>query len=262
MTGLIREELQITLKKKRFIVLTALVFIGAIVTTVITRNKHWNDLTYYFAIQEYISRVFTPAIGIALILSVYRRKYTRESILQVEDHNSKRFVGVLSRFISGSVILTACYVVMAVFAVAFGLIFGAHNTGDQIAEIMFRLITDCAGCIAAYAAALFWLYLFAFPAVPVIVFAVTMFVLPYAFEYYRFYDNALYQTCGMIFPKLTSDIAFTDLVYTCPRIESVGLFIVQIMIPVLLAMLVFKLKKLKPAKDSKKPSDAAGEGIS
>ena len=41
-----------------------------------------------------------------------------------------------------------------------------------------------------------------------------------------------------------------------------GLFIVQIMIPVLLAMLVFKLKKFKPVKDGKKPSDAAGEGIS
>lgn len=262
MTGLIREELLTTVKKKKFIVLAVLVFIGAIVTTVITRNKHWNDLTYYFAIQKYISRVFTPAIGITLILSVYRRKYTRESILQTENHHAGRSAGVLSRFISGSVILIACYAIMAVLSVVLGLVFGAHNTGDQIIEILFRLLTDCTGCIAAYAAALFWLYLFAFPAVAVVIFAVTMFILPYAFEYYRFYDNFIYQICGLIFPKLTGDIAFTDLVYTCPRIESVGLFIVQIMIPVLLAMLVFKLKKLKPAKDGKKPSDAAGEGIS
>jgi hypothetical protein len=51
--------------------------------------------------------VFDPLIGITLIISVYRKKFTKNSILQVEAHNAKRAEGVISRIISGSVIRIA-----------------------------------------------------------------------------------------------------------------------------------------------------------
>ena len=197
MNGLITEELTGIIKKKRFIILTAAVFIGLLVVTVITKTKYWNDLTYFFAVQKYISFVFTPAAGIALILSVYRKKYTGSSILQVEDHGAKRHAGVISRFISGTAVLVSYYVVLA---------------------LLLRIATDCTASVAAYSVSLFWLYLTAFPVVPILIHGITMIGIPLFFDYSGLYDNPLYRIGGFIIPKLTGDIAYKDLIFVNPRL--------------------------------------------
>ena len=245
MNGLITEELTGIIKKKRFIILTAAAFIGLLVVTVITKTKYWNDLTYFFAVQKYISFVFTPAAGIALILSVYRKKYTGSSILQVEDHGAKRHAGVISRFISGTAVLVSYYVVLAVLVIFFSLVFGAHNNVDQIRALLLRIATDCTASVAAYSVSLFWLYLTAFPVVPILIHGVTMIGIPLFFDYSGLYDNPLYRIGGFIIPKLTGDIAYKDLIFVNPRLLIAGAFLLQIIVPFLFSMLVFKLKKLK-----------------
>ena len=248
MTGLIKEEILSVIKKIRFIVLTAAAFIGLIVMAVITKNKYWNDLTYFFAVQRYISYVFTPLIGLGLILSMYRKKYTRTSILQAEDHGMGRAACVISRFISGTVILVAGYVVMALFVILIGFVLGAHNTGVQIWQFVLRLATDCIASIAVYSASLFWLYLFAFPVVPVLVYGVLMIAVPQIAGYLKLYDTSLFRIVGFFIPKLTGDMAYADLVYANPGIVTAGVFLLQMIIPLLFTMLIFKLKKLKPLK--------------
>jgi hypothetical protein len=248
MTGMIKEEILSVLKKIRFIVLTAAAFIGLIVMAVITKNKYWNDLTYFFAVQRYVSYVFTPVIGLGLILSMYRKKYTRTSILQAEDHGLGRSLCVISRFLSGTVILIAAYAVMALFIILLGFVLGAHSTGVQIWQFVLRLATDCVASIAVYSASLFWLYLFAFPVVPVLVNGLLMIAIPQIAAYMNIYDTNLYRIGGFIFPKLTGDMAYADLVYANPGLLSAGVFLLQMIIPLLFTMLIFKLKKLKPLK--------------
>lgn len=249
MTGLIKEELLSVIKKKRFIILTAAAFIGAVVTAVLTKNIYWNDLTYFLALQNYISTVFTPLAGFSLILSVYRKKYTRSSILQTEEYGTGRVAGVMSRFISGSVILIACYAVMVLLVLLMGLVLGAHTTAEQAGAFAARLVTDCAASIAMYSISLFWLYLFAFPAVPVLLQGVLMIGIPYIAGSYNLYDIYIYRIGGFIVPKLTGDIAYADLVLANPRFADAGFFLLQITVPLLFAMLVFRLKKLKPDKE-------------
>ena len=80
MTGLIKEEILTTIKKKRFIALALIAFIGAIVSAILTKNDYWNDLTYYFSVKDYMFMVFNPLISFAPRCALY---ISTPSILQV-----------------------------------------------------------------------------------------------------------------------------------------------------------------------------------
>lgn len=259
MTGLIREDVISTISKKRFIILTALAFAGAVVSAVITRNGHWNDLTYFFGIQKYITDYFDPLIGTALILSVYRRKFTRNSILQVEEKGLKRSAGVLSKTVSGALILAACYLVMAVLVILLGLILGAHMSAAQTGQILLRLLLDCLAAVVIYIAALFFLYLFAFPLVPVIVYVTLMtFAVQFYHNVFGMFANNIYLICCFIDPKINADNTYTLLLLSGIRLENILIFPVQAAVPLLLSLLVFRLKKLKPLKkDKNEPAENA-----
>ena len=115
MTGLIKADLTDIIKKKRFMILMALAFLGALIMTIVVKVKLWNDQTFFFGMERYIFYGFNLAIGIILLISVYHRKFIRYSIQMVEEREQKRFCGVLSRFLSGILILMAGYVLMTLF---------------------------------------------------------------------------------------------------------------------------------------------------
>lgn len=260
MTGLIKEEILTTIKKKRFIILMPLVYIGAIVMTVITKNRHWNDLTYFLAIQDYILKFFNPAAGSILLLSLYRRKYTKTSIQQVEDHGMKRSAGVLARTEAGCIILFCCYAVMALFIILTGLIFGAHLTSVQTGQLALRLLTDFLAAAAGYVFAQFWLYLFAFPAVPIILYIIVIMIAPVLYkESIGYYANLYYWVCALIFPKMNMDLFYSSAVLSGTRWEYLLFLIAQAAVPFLLTLLVFKLKKKERKKRKKKGEEPAEE---
>ncbi len=251
MTELIKEEILTTVKKKRFIIFTALLFISVIVETALSKADPWNDLVYFFAIQDYIQTVFTPLMGIILILSVYRKKYTRTSILQVEEKGLKRSQGVIARTISGSVILLCCYVLMALFVIVLGLIFGAHLSSQQMGMLLLRLLTDFLAAAATYTGSLFFLYLFAFPAFPMIWYGFFTFAAYLMLG--SFTGTVVYRVCDIIIPKPDVDVFYTGLVMSSFRWDCVLILLAQILIPLLLTILVFKFKKLK---EKKAPEEA------
>ena len=246
MTELIKEEILTTVKKKRFVILTALLFILAIVETALSKADPWNDLVYFFAMQDYIQTAFTPIMGLILILSVYRKKYTRTSILQVEEKGLRRSQGVIARTVSGSVILLCCYVLMALFIIVLGLIFGAHLSSQQTGMLMLRLLTDFLAAVATYAGSLFFLYLFAFPAFPMVWYCFFTFAAYLMLG--SFVNSIIYRVCNIIIPKPDMDVFYTGLVMSSFRCECLLFLMGQILIPLLLTILVFKLKKLKEKK--------------
>ena len=252
MMGIIKEEILTTVRKKRFIILMALVFIGAIVMTVITKNGHWNDQTFLFAMLKYIANYFNPAVGLILIFSVYRRKYTRSSIEQVEEHGVKRSAGVIARAIAGSIIIWVCYSLMVLFILLLGLVFGANNSGMQIAVIATKLGLDCIAAITAYVVSLFWLYLFAFPIVPWLVDFILIFFMPWFFVAIESYSNILFRVGAFISPKCGMDVFFTSVILANPQWLYLLACIGHIVLAVLLSMLVFKFKKKERKKRKKK----------
>lgn len=252
MTGLIKEDLLSIIKKKRFIILTALEYIGLIIFMIGEKSEYFNDLTFFFAVNKYIFYVFDPLIGITLIISVYRKKFTKNSILQVEAHNAKRAEGVISRIISGSVILIACYLIMALLVIILGLILGAHINAGQTGLLMLRLAVDCLAGVAVYITALFWLYLFAFPIVPVLVYGIEMLALPAYFLGSDAVLSDIFKYLSWFFIKLNTDYIYTNLLFSDLHIIAVFIFLLQVVIPLLFTLLVFKLKKIRPDKVKKK----------
>lgn len=252
MTGLIKEDLLSIVKKKRFIILTALAYIGLIIFMIGEKSEYFNDLTFFFAVNKYIFYVFDPLIGITLIISVYRKKFTKNSILQVEAHNAKRAEGVISRIISGSVILIACYLIMALLVIILGLILGAHINAGQTGLLMLRLAVDCLAGVAVYITALFWLYLFAFPIVPVLVYGIEMLALPAYFLGSDAVLSDIFKYLSWFFVKLNTDYIYTNLLFSDLHIIAVLVFLLQVVIPLLFTLLVFKLKKIRPDKVKKK----------
>lgn len=252
MNEIIKEEIFKTIKKKRFILLAALAILGIPVITLMTRNNYWNDLTYYLAIQKYLFYVFGPAIGTALIISVYRKKYTRNSIIQVEDHNVKRPAGVLARVISGAVILGVCYALAALLIIFLGVIFGANLSIVQTGELILRMAIDCLGCIVTYVTALFWLYLFAFPIVPVLVYLVLMIVIPYVYQFFNIYVGGKYNYVCYFVPKALTDFIYTNLVLKDIRWLNALVLFLQVLVPFLFTLLIFKFKKKERKKRKKK----------
>ena len=261
MSELIKEELLGTVRKKRFIILIALAYISAVIFVFYRKGDFWTDLTYLSAIDGYLFCVFNALAGSILILSAYRKKYTRNSILQIEEKGAKRYEGVLSRFISGSVILIGCYLVFAVVFLILGPVSGAHNTPEQIGFFILKIALSCLASIAAYSAALFWLYLFAFPIVPILGYVISMMLVPAAFKDYLVYDSVAYAVLTYIIPKVTADDAYTHLVLADPKVLNAVSFMLEIAVPLLLTVLVFNLKKLKPLK-GEKGSEGVSETVS
>ena len=252
MFGIIKEEILTTIRKKRFILLMPLVYIGAVVVTVITKNKHWNDMTFFLTMLDYIFRFFNTSVGLILIFSVYRRKYTRSSIEQVEEHGVKRNTGVAARAFAGTIILMFCYAFMALFIILLGLVFGAHCSGYQIYELVMRLAADCIAAVTIYIGTLFWLYLFAFPIVPMIVYFISVFALPWIFTIEEHYSNIYFRVASFISAKCGMDVFFTSVILSKPQWLYILSFIGHIVLTLLLTMLVFKFKKKERKKKKKK----------
>lgn len=261
MSELFKEDLLSIVRKKRFIVLAALAFIGVIAATIVTRNGQWNDLTYFLMIQKYINFVFGPVIGIALIISVYRRKYTKNSILQVEEKGAKRPLGVISKALAGSFIIVCSYACLALIVILLGFVLGAHNSGAQIGHLLLRVLIDCFASIATYMTALFWLYVFAFPIVPVIMVIIEAFAVPYAFYSLDIYASPAYKIATYLAVKANTDSIYTNLVLKDVHIANIGIYVLHLIIPFLFAMLVFKLKKIKQKKNKKNKNNEENEQI-
>ena len=259
MIGLIKEDLFHIIKKRRFILFAAIAILGVLATAVITKNKYWNDLTYYFAVQDYVFYFFNSIIGFALIISVYRREYTKSSIIQVENHGVKRSSGVISRTISSSVILIACYALLAMLILVTGLVLGAHLSSSQTGEIILRLSFDCLACIAAYIAAQFWLYLFAFPIAPVIVYECLMFGFPLIFKFSKCYAIILFKIISFVSPKALIDTLLTNVLLSYFNAQSFLVLLIQIIVPFLFTLLIFKFKKKEKVKRKTKKKSLENE---
>ena len=251
MSGLLKEEILTTIKKKRFIILMPLLCISAIVAAVMLKKEYFNDLTYIFGMQKYMTFGFSPFAGALLLFTVHRRKYTKNSIIQAEEHGAKRSAAVLARALAGCIILACLFAVALLLIIVMSFILGAHNTPAQLAQFALLVFTDCLAAAVTYVGVLFWQYLFAFPLVPILVYLAAMFAAPVVFMAADHYANYYYKYCSYAFPKLITDIIYTRLVLKSFPVLEFLILLAQAVIPLLLTMLVFKLKKKERKKKKK-----------
>ena len=256
MLGIIKEEILLTTKKIRFIVLTALLFVTVLVTTIISKANHFNDMIFFLNISKFVLNVFDLAVVPILLISTWRRKYTRSSIIQAEEHGVKRCTAVLARALAGILILAACYLCMALFVTLLGLVFGAGLSAKQTALIWLLFGSDLISSIAMYSGCLFGLYLFAFPIVPIAVFTLATAAVDYFFNSFGGYDNIIAEVCAYIFPRTGMRFFYAGALVSNPLWVYPLICLVYVVITILLSMLVFKLKR-KEKKNKKGGAEEA-----
>ena len=252
MSGLLKEEILTTIKKKRFIILMPILFILVIVAGVMLKNQHFNDLTFLFRMKKFVNLIFTPASGVLLLFTVHRRKYTKNSIIQAEDHGAKRSTAVLARALAGSIILIALHALIFLLIILLGLILGAGNSADQIGQFAVLVLMNALAAAVTYVGVLFWEYLFAFPLVSMLVYIAATLAAPYVYFAVDHYANDYYMYCSFAFPKLMTDIIYTRFVFHNPPVLAFFILLAQAVVPLLLTMLVFKFKKKERKKRKKK----------
>ena len=246
------EDIKNIIKKKRFIVMIILTYLGALAITIYTKFEYWNDETYFFGMYDYIYNIFSWLPGVALIISVYCRKFTRTSISMVEEKGKTRAAGVLSKFCAGSMILICCHILMLLVTLLLGLCFAAHSTADQIGILALRIGIDCLASITSYGIALLTLYIFAFPVIPAIVYIVFAYAAAVFFNETAYFGGFQFQIAIMVAPRVTADVAYAQLLYSDVEVLYLILFLLHLVIPVLLSILVFKLKKKERKKKVRK----------
>ena len=258
MGGILKEEIFTTIKKKRFIILTALLLAGAAVMIVFKKNDYFNDLTCLFAMKQYINYIFNPAIGAILIFSVYRKRYTNSSITRAEEHGAKRSSAVIARAAAGSIILAVCYAAAAAILLITALILGANLSASQTGMFLSEVLSAFIAAVTIYNGALFWLYLFAFPVIPMIVYAALIWFPYILFVEADVLDNMVFKVCSYVLPKSGMDVFAAGLIYGNPKWIHVLICIAYIVLTVFLAAVVFRFKKFK-VKKKKGETEVQGE---
>lgn len=259
MGGILKEEIFTTIKKKRFIILTALLLAGAVVMIVFKKNDYFNDLTCLFAMKQYINYIFNPAIGAVLIFSVYRKRYTNSSITRAEEHGAKRSTAVIARAAAGSIILAVCYAAAAAILLITALILGANLSAAETGMFLTGLLCDCIAAVTMYVGVLFWLYLFAFPVIPMALYVILTWVPHVLFVEGDALDNMLFKVIAHILPGSGMNVFAASLIYGNPQWLHLLICIGYIILTLLLTILVFKFKKFKEKKKKGEEVPAAPE---
>ena len=244
------------IKKKRFIVMIGLVLLGALGMTIYTKVKFWNDQTFFFAMYNYIFYVSSWVPVAAIIISIYQKKFTKNAILLVEEHGKKRASGVMSKFFAGALTIICVNLIIMLWILLLGLCFGAHSTWEQIWMLALRIGMDCVAGIACYSSALFLMFIFAFPVIPLLYLVFMVFVSVF-FYYTRAYGVDGYVFAVFLDPKLTSDVTYTQLLFFDSELVLPILFLIFTVIPLLLSIPVFCFKKKERKRKHFRKSESA-----
>lgn len=255
MFEIVKEEIRSATKKIRFIVLTVLLFACALVVVILAKNTLFNDLVFMVKMQMFMSYIFTPVAGVALLSGLWRKKYTKTSIIQAEEHGVKRGIAVLARAVAGIIILIILYILMYLFILLMGLVFGAHLSIQQIAEFSVLCGTECFSAVATYTVCLLLQYLFALPVIPEAVYLAATFVPRMYLITLGFYSNEIFKYCSFIFPKMSMDAFYTSVLLHNPQWYYPLICLADIVVMLILTMIVFALKK----KDRKKKKKGGEE---
>ena len=71
--------------KKRFIILSALLFLWMIVWAVLAKTDYFNDHIYTVKMQRFLRIFFNPAVGCILLFAQYRRRFTKTLVEEAKE---------------------------------------------------------------------------------------------------------------------------------------------------------------------------------
>ena len=162
MSKIILDEIKHIIRKKRFIILAALLFLGMIVWAVLIKMDFLNDYMYTIKMQKFLRVFFNPATGLILLFAQYRRRFTKTLVAETEERNVGSTKLVIGKWCAGVILLFAFYLVAYLLILLMSLILGAHCAGDQIRALTLSTFFGWILAVGSYGIALIFLFLIPF----------------------------------------------------------------------------------------------------
>ena len=148
--------------KKRFIILSALLFLWMIVWAVLAKMDYFNDHMYTIKMQQFLRVFFNPATGCILLFAQYRRRFTKTLVEEAKERQLGSTKLVISRWCAGVILLFAYYLVAYLLILLLSLILGAHCTGAQIWALTLSCFFAWVLTVGSYGIALIFMFLIPF----------------------------------------------------------------------------------------------------
>ena len=221
---------------KRFRFLSAALFIGAIAFTVYTKVTFWNDIMYTFRMQDYVLYVFNAAVGLIVLLGLYRFRFKKNNIEQAEMSGGSRKKVVTAIWRAGNSAIFRLYLIMALLIVVMGLIFGAHNSVFQLKAMLVSLLMDMVAAVAVFSVALFFLFLTSFWLLPIIVYAGLMSVYPILMSRWELRGYTL-------FVYTAAKDAYSGYMLGRLDLKFIPVFLIYVAVSLILSVIAFKFKR-------------------
>ena len=148
--------------KKRFIILSALLFLWMIVWAVLAKTDYFNDHIYTVKMQRFLRIFFKPAVVCILLFAQYRRTFTKTLVEEAKERKLGSIKLVISRWCAGVAVLFTYYLIAWLFILLLSLILGAHCTGAEIWALTLYVFFGWILAVGSYGIALLFMYLIPF----------------------------------------------------------------------------------------------------
>ena len=264
MGKLISYEIKHITHKKRFIILSVLLFLGLIGWAVYVKMDFLNHFTYATNMQEYLRVIFNPGVGCIVLFAQYRRRFIRTLMSEAEEQGIGYKKLVISKWCAATILFVAFYLVALVLILLLSLILGAHCNGTELWALTLSTIFGCVLAVGAYSIALFVLFLIpTFLPSWIFYLAIAAVVPIIMFNQYAFGDPRVKMFSPFFISRYT-DEAYTAGVLGQARLGFLLILLIYIIISFGLSILFFYLKRKRINKKNKKLEaeliDHTGEG--
>ena len=162
MSKAIVNEVKHIARKKRFIILSAALFLWMIIWAVLAKRGHFNDHMYTIKMQEFLRVFFNPAVGCILLFAQYRRRFTKTLVKEADEKKLGSARLMISRWCAGVILLLAYYLIAYLLILLLSLILGAHCTGAQIWALTLSAFFAWILAVGSYGIALLFMFLIPF----------------------------------------------------------------------------------------------------
>ena len=241
MGKLIWNDLKRCLTLKRFWALVILSEALLIACVIDAKTTFLNYFVYTTEIHEFIVLVFNMIAGATAFICLYKRNFTLKSIELSETLGGKRFPIVLSKWISGVVIIFLQYAILAVSILLIGIIAGANSPAMHIKAIMLLVFYNMVAAMGSFGIAMISFFLIPFPLIPITVYGLFLWFYSLIIHYSTIRGlRAVIYTAAME--------GYTDNMMGCINVKIIVIFLMYAFCSLVLSYGIFSKKKKEKKK--------------
>ena len=241
MGKLIWNDIKRCLTLKRFwalVILSEALLIGCVIDA---KTTFLNYFVYTTEIHEYIVLVFNLISGATAFICLYKRNFTIKSIEQSEALGGRRFPIVLSKWISGTIIIFMQYAILGISILLLGKIIGADSPAMHIKALILLVFYNMVAAIGSFGFSMISFFLIPFPLVPITVYGLFLWIYSLIIHY-----TTIRGLSPVIYTAAME--GYTDNMMGCINVKIIVIFLLYALCSLTLSYGIFSKKKKEKKK--------------